>query len=159
MVRIRKATRADAQAILDVRKCAVLTQCAGAYPAETLIAWTSAVPPADWPDKVERGFHVAVDGDDVVASGMLTTETGKVDAIFVRPSHMGLGIGKQMMSFLEGIARAHGLKEMTLESTLNAAPFYRNCGFSGDAVAKYRSPRGLLLDCVPMVKMLVSKEK
>jgi GNAT superfamily N-acetyltransferase len=154
MVRIRKATRADSQAVLELRKEAVLAQCAGFYPDDVLTAWTSNVPSADWADRVERGFHVAVDGDQIVASGMLTTETGQVDAIFVLPSHMGRGIGRQMIAFLEGMAREHGLEEMSLESTLNAAPFYRTCGFSGETVAKYRSPRGLCLDCVPMVKVL-----
>jgi GNAT superfamily N-acetyltransferase len=156
IVEIRKATRSDAQAAWEIRRRAVLTQCAGVYPIDQLQAWTSGQPGAAWADAVERGFYVALDGDQIVATGMLTTETGRIDAIFVLPSHMGRGVGKQIMTFLERLALKHGLGEICLESTLNAAPFYRSCGFSGDAVSIYRSPRGLSMDCVPMSKRLVA---
>ncbi|HEY3598111.1 MAG TPA: GNAT family N-acetyltransferase [Paraburkholderia sp.] len=155
MIHIRKATREDAQAAWDVRKHAVLARCSSVYPEDQIIAWTSGSPGEKWADMVEGRFHVAVDGDAVVATGMLTEETGKIDAIFVLPFHMGRGIGMHMMLFLENLALEYGLSALTLESSLNAAPFYRRCGFSGDTVAKYHSPRGISMDCVPMVKSLL----
>jgi GNAT superfamily N-acetyltransferase len=154
MIRIRKATREDGQAAWDVRREAVLSQCTSMYPLELLTAWTSNGPSANWIDVVAKSFWVAVDGDEVVATCMLTIETGKVDAIFVRPSHMKRGVGAFVMQFVETMARRHGIAMLTLEATLNAAPFYRRCGFTGDRIEKYRSPRGLALDCIPMVKQL-----
>jgi GNAT superfamily N-acetyltransferase len=67
---------------------------------------------------------------------------------------MKRGIGAAMMRHLETLARSHGLQELTLDSTLTAAPFYRALGFEGDEIAPYRSPRGLTMDCVPMTKRL-----
>jgi hypothetical protein len=55
---------------------------------------------------------------------------------------------------LERLARDKGLKELHLESTLNAAPFYRACGFADDKPGKFQSPTALVLDCIPMVKVL-----
>jgi GNAT superfamily N-acetyltransferase len=89
-----------------------------------------------------------------VGTGMVNLESGKVDAIFVDPAHMGAGVGKKIMSHLESLARQHGLTELHLESTLNAAPFYRSCGFRGEQVAVYNSPRGISLACIPMDKRL-----
>ncbi|MGA2069083.1 MAG: hypothetical protein ABSG86_29280, partial [Thermoguttaceae bacterium] len=37
---------------------------------------------------------------------------------------------------------------------LNAAEFYRSCGFVGEAIGLYQSPRGITLDCIPMTKVL-----
>jgi GNAT superfamily N-acetyltransferase len=155
MIDIIKATRDDARAAWDIRKHAVTAGCAGVYSAEQITRWTSGEPTERWADIVEHGFYVARDGGDAVATGMLTTEIGQIDAIFVRPSHMGRGIGQRMMTFLETLALEHGLDKLILESTLNAAPFYRRCGFAGDTVATHRSPRGVALDCIPMEKALV----
>ena len=87
-------------------------------------------------------------------TGMIDLTTGKIDAIFVHPAYMKRGIGTGMVRYLEALARSHGLPKLRLESTLNAAPFYRSLGFEGDEIAQYRSPRGLTMDCVPMTKRL-----
>ena len=87
-------------------------------------------------------------------SGKLNIETGMVDAIFVEPEYFGIGAAKQMLNFLESLAKENGLRSLKLESTLNAAPFYRSCGFIGDKLSTYHSPRGISLDCIPMTKSL-----
>jgi hypothetical protein len=70
---------------------------------------------------------------------------------------MRKGTGKGIMGFLENLALSHGLKMLTLDSTLNAAPFYRACGFEGSEVGLYRTSSGLSLECIPMVKILSHK--
>jgi len=157
MIRIRKATRNDAQVTWDIRKYAVLAQCSQVYQAEQIETWTSGQASAKWADIMEGCFYVAVDGHTVVATGMLTIETGSVDAIFVLPSYMGQGIGAQMMQFIERLALESGVRLLTLDATLNAAAFYRRCGWSGDVVSTYHSPRGISMACIPMTKHLVSE--
>ncbi len=68
----------------------------------------------------------------------------------------GHGIKKQMVSFLEDIARDAGLTKLTLDSTLNAAEFYRRYAFAGDALGTYESPRGITLDRIRMARVLSS---
>ena len=68
---------------------------------------------------------------------------------------MGLVMGKEMLAYLERLAVEAGLSLLTLESTLNAAEFYRKCGFIGDEISVYQSPRGFNLDCIIMSKKLV----
>ncbi|AXQ28305.1 GNAT family N-acetyltransferase [Solimonas sp. K1W22B-7] len=158
MMKIRKATRADAQAAWDIRKEAILKACTQYYPADLLTIWTSGAPNDVWADAVEQSFHVGDEGGLVAVTGMLNIATGQVDAMFVRPSHMGLGIGRQMMDFLERLAHSHGIVSMNLSATLNAAPFYRHCGWIGDSVEIYKSPRGIELACVPMTKAVTPPE-
>jgi hypothetical protein len=61
----------------------------------------------------------------------------------------------KMLQFLEALASNHRLVAMRLDATLNAAPFYRRCGWSGDSVSTYRTSHGLELACVPMTKRVI----
>lgn len=155
MLTIRKAGCDDAVDAWDIRKTSVHAACAEHYSEAALSGWVDGVLTDKWVSVVARDFYVAVDEGLVVGTGMLTVENGQVDAIFVRPSHMGRGIGRTMLRFLEALAAEHGLVEMRLDATLNAAPFYRSCGWAGDSVSTYRTSRGLELACVPMTKYIV----
>lgn len=108
---------------------------------------------------VEDSFYVAISDGQVVGTGMINLQSGKVDAIFVHPSRMRSGIGRQVLLHLEKLALAAGLNQLSLDSTLNASRFYRAHGFVGDSVAKYESPRGISLDCIPMVKKVRATEE
>ena len=151
---IRKATRADADAAWEIRRAAVMSECVNVYPLDPLEQWTGGTASRAFADAVEDRFLVATVDEHVAGTGMIDLATGKIDAIFVHPAYMKRGIGAAMMRHLETLARSHGLPELKLDSTLNAAPFYRSLGFIGDEIAPYRSPRGLTMDCVPMAKRL-----
>ncbi|MBG8559463.1 N-acetyltransferase [Pseudomonas sp. FBF18] len=73
----------------------------------------------------------------------------------VRHHCIGAYPAEQMLAFLEALARNLGLAQVNLDATLNAAAFYRQCGYVGEATALYHSPRGIDLACVPMTKVLV----
>jgi GNAT superfamily N-acetyltransferase len=154
MLTIRKATCDDAFDAWHIRKESVHAACAEHYPAAALSAWVNGTPTEKWISIVDRDFYVATDEELVIGTGMLTVANGRVDAIFVRPFHMGRGIGREMLQFLEFLAGNHGVTTMRLDATLNAAPFYRRCGWAGDSVSTYRTGRGLELACVPMTKRL-----
>lgn len=119
---------------------------------DTLITWTSGELTEDFIDAVDKNFYVAIYNNQVIGTGMINIETGKIDAIFVHPNHMRKGIGKKIVEFLEDLALNCGLKTLTLESTLNAAGFYRACGFEGNEVGTYISPKGVSLEFIHMVK-------
>ncbi len=152
---IRKAKVEDASVAWEIRNAAILGGCSEFYPDKLLEVWTSGDMTEEFVQSVDENFYVACAGGKVIGTGMIDCTTGKLDAIFVRPDMTGHGIGKQIMQFLEGVGRTNGLKALTLEATLNAAPFYRRCGFIGEAAGVYKSPRGIELDCIPMTKALL----
>jgi GNAT superfamily N-acetyltransferase len=159
MLAIRKADKDDARVIWDIRNAAIISQCTGHYSAEELEIWTRGEMTEQFTETVEDSFYVATLDDHVVGTGMINLEAGTVDAIFVRPGQMRTGIGRQLLLHLEKIALHAGLSHLRLDSTLNAAPFYRACGFVGESVAKYESPRGIALDCIRMTKRLCTTER
>lgn len=151
---IRRASRDDANACWDVRRAAVMSQCANAYPLEQLEEWTGGTTPMAFENAVEDRFHVAMIEGRVAGTGTVDLKTGRIDAVFVHPDFMRRGIGAAMVAHLGALARAAGLDRIMLDSTLNAAPFYRRLGFEGETAAQYHSPRGLCMACVPMTKRL-----
>lgn len=159
MISIRKATQDDAPAAWHIRNAAINSQCTGYYSPEALELWTCGDMNEDFVRVVAGSFYVATLDNQVVGIGTIDLASGKVDAIFVHPDNMGTGVGRQILSYLEKLAMEAGLTEVTLESTLNAAPFYRACGFVGKTVSKYNSPRGISLDCIPMKKSLGSYQE
>jgi len=158
MLTIRKASREDAVRAFDIRRKAILNQCKGHYPNDALELWANAKLSEQFICVVEERFYLVIQDDRVIGTGMIDTNTGAIDAVFVDPEHMGKGAGRMIVNFLESIARKHELQFIKLESTLNAAPFYRACGFEGTELSQYVTTNGTRLDCVPMTKVFVSKE-
>jgi GNAT superfamily N-acetyltransferase len=154
--RIRKARADDAAVAWEIRNAAILSQCKGHYPPESLAIWAKGEITDGFIQFVVEQLYVATVNDAVVGTGTVDCNTGRLDDVFVRPDMMRRGIGKQMVSFLEEIGRAASLTKLTLDSTLNAAEFYRSCGFVGEAIGIYQSPRGITLACIPMIKVLRS---
>lgn len=151
---LRKAKLQDAPALWALRSQAIQHQCAAFYAPDLIQTWTEGSPTSGFNAVVEAHFHLIEMDGEIVASGMVNLEDGQIDAIFVAPGHFRQGYGAQMMDFLESLAKAANLQELHLNATLNAAPFYRSRGFCGDQVSQYHSPRGIMLDCVPMKKPL-----
>ena len=154
VILIRKATENDARVAWEIRNAAINCQCTGYYPAEDLKSWTSGEMTDQFLHMVEDSFYVAAVDGRVIGTGMIDLDSGKLDAIFVHPNHMGSGVGKQIMLHLEQLAIEAGLTQVKLDSTLNASSFYRARGFVGEEVSKCKSPRGELLDCIPMKKSI-----
>ena len=87
------------------------------------------------PAAIERGdVYVVVDGDDIV--GVATTERRDggiyIDRLGVDPARQGTGLGSFMLERLEEIARANGLRGLSLETAEMAEGnirLYRRHGF------------------------------
>lgn len=157
-VSIRKATADDAAACFAIRREAIRAQCPGHYPAEDLEIWTAGTMSETFARRVAETFYVATVDGVAVGTGMIDLKTGKLDAIFVLPDQMGLGIGRTLVEYLETLAINAHLDAIHLEATLNAAPFYRLLGFDGENRSVYESTLGVRLACVPMTKRLRTLE-
>lgn len=154
MLKIRRATREDAPATLEIRRLAIQQHCIGAYSAEQIQRWSEASLSDAYQDWVARDYHLACLAEQLIASGALNPSTGEIDAVFVRPEYARQGIGQYMLEHLEVLARQAGLSRLHLDATLNAVQFYRSCGFTAGPQSIYHSPSGLQLACVPMHKLL-----
>ncbi|PRA11715.1 MULTISPECIES: GNAT family N-acetyltransferase [Pseudomonas] len=154
MLEIRRATPADAQVAFDIRLQAIRGQCIGAYTSEQMMLWTRGKAEDGYGALMDQPFYLGWVNGEAVATGMLDLANNEVGALFVLPDHTGCGYAKAMLAFLEDLARELDMSTLVLDSTLNAASFYRACGYVGDEQAMYHSPSGLQLACVPMKKHL-----
>lgn len=154
MLQIRRATPNDATTAFDIRREAIRSQCIGAYTAEQMALWTRGAAEDGYSTLMDKPFYLGWINGEPVVTGMLDLDNNEVGALFVLPEFSGRGYGKAMLDYLEGVARELAIEEVVLDSTLNAASFYRTCGYVGDEQAVYHSPSGLALACIPMVKKL-----
>ncbi|WP_419793551.1 GNAT family N-acetyltransferase [Pseudomonas palleroniana] len=153
---IRRATPDDADRAFEIRREAIRGQCIGAYSAEQMALWTRGCASDGYNALMEKLFYLGWVNGQPVATGMLDLANNEVGALFVLPAFTGRGYGKAMLDHLESVARALAIEEVVLDATLNAASFYRACGYVGEEQAVYHSPSGLTLACVPMVKRLAA---
>lgn len=152
MLEIKCATLNDANAAFDIRREAIRSQCVGAYTAEQMALWTRGSAEDGYSALMDKSFYLGWLNDEPVATGMLDLDNNEIGALFVLPAFTGRGYGKAMLDHLESLARELAIEEVVLDATLNAASFYRACGYVGDEQAIYHSPSGLQLACVPMKK-------
>jgi GNAT superfamily N-acetyltransferase len=154
VLEIKRATPEDANAAFDIRREAIRRQCIGAYTAEQMALWTRGSADDGYSTLMEKPFYLGWVNDEPVATGMLDLDNNEVGALFVLPQFTGRGYGKAMLDHLEALARELELAEVVLDATLNAASFYRACGYVGEQQAIYHSPSGLELACIPMTKRI-----
>ena len=87
------------------------------------------------PAAIERGdVYFAVDGDEIVGVAATERRDGGIyiDRLGVDPARQGTGLGSFMLERLEEIARANGLKGLSLETAEMAEGnirLYRRHGF------------------------------
>ena len=154
MLEIKRATPTYANAAFDIRRAAIRSQCIGAYTAEHMALWTRGKAEDGYSALMEKPFYLGWLNGEPIATGMLDPDNHEVGALFVLPAFTGRGYGKAMLDHLEQVARELAIEEVVLDATLNAASFYRACGYVGDEQAIYHSPSGLQLACIPMKKQI-----
>lgn len=154
MLEIKRATPHDAHSAFEIRREAIRSQCIGAYTAEQMQLWTRGNAEDGYSALMEKPFYLGWVKGKPVATGMLDLDNNEVGALFVLPQFTGRGYGKAMLDHLESLARELSIEAVVLDATLNAAGFYRGCGYVGDKHAVYHSPSGLELACIPMTKRI-----
>ncbi len=153
-IRFERVTEVDGSAFYALRRTTIHAGCTAHYASSQLEAWTNPLSDGGLQKPLPEHFYFAKIGNQTVARGMLDIATGRIDAMFVLPGYFRRGIGQAMMRHLESIAREHALKHLMLDATLNAVTVYRSQGFQGETAGTYHSPRGISLECVPMMKSL-----
>lgn len=138
----------DLERLLDLEKLAFLEIGARNYGVETVQAILDQVQMIS-PALIAEGHYFLITEDgQVVASGGWTrsvpgyaTATGSATAalkdneaimraIYTRPDRIRQGLGRRMVTFVEGDAKAHGIERMTLTATLPGLPLYLALGYS-----------------------------
>jgi putative acetyltransferase len=153
-VAIRRATADDAEAIATVHAASIRGLASGNYSSSQISAWSSGKEPQRYRDAMAAGesMWVAQHGNEVVGFG--SWRGNELRAIYVSPEYARVGVGTQLLVAVESDARANGCRDLRLESSLNAVPFYRTHGWSEVSRATRTLRSGAVLECVVMEKAL-----
>jgi putative acetyltransferase len=153
-MRIRRARIADGAGILAAHEAAIRAGCCEHYAADEIEAWVRRLAPGTYAAEAAVGdVLVAEIQERVVGFGALDGARGQLRALYAHPDATP-GTGRRLLDALETIARLRGLGRLTLDSSLNAVPFYVAAGWhvTGDGLRTF--PGGPAIHCTAMTKAL-----
>jgi GNAT superfamily N-acetyltransferase len=141
-MQIRDARREDAPAACEVLRRSIVELCTADHhgDAEILRQWLANKTPeivASWIDNPVNTMLVAVEGDTILAVGLVTV-TGLIHVNYVSPDGRFRGISRAMMAALEATAKRQGATRCTLVSTETARRFYHAVGYAEDGPPEHK---------------------
>lgn len=150
---IRLATLADAEALCALHKDAVRSLCLGAYTAEEIEAWLREREPAGYRHAMTQGGETMLVAErDGAVAGFASSKATMLFGLYVDPAK-GRGAGQVLLQAAEDGIRQGGADVLSLQSTLNAVPFYRKHGYMRQARSIVRRG-GRDLAVLDMIKAL-----
>ncbi|RDI69873.1 GNAT family N-acetyltransferase [Halopelagius longus] len=138
---IRDARPSDADAVRATHSDSIEGLGTEAYSDKQVDAWAEGCESADYTPAIESEkseFVVAEADGKVVAFGSLKRAPpegyeadvdAEVTGVYVHPSVARDGVGTRIYEELERRARARDVRTLGLSASLNAVPFYENCGY------------------------------
>ena len=79
---------------------------------------------------------------------------GRLRALFVSGVLQGRGLGRVLLTTVERLARARGLRAIDGAMSLNAVSFYRRCGFESYRGTEHLVRAGIVVPILNMRKTL-----
>lgn len=156
-VQFRKARPEDADAMLSVKRVAILGIDDARYDEHQLAAWAPDDDDIEVfeasPDADQYEIRVATDQGTVVGYGVLQLPDQRLDALYVNPFYADMGIGTTILGQLETAARMAGVETLELSSSVTAAPFYERHGYERTG-RKDREINGVVLPFTTMRRRL-----
>jgi putative acetyltransferase len=158
-ISVRAARTQDARAILEAHYSAVHETAARDYPPETLRAWSSPVTTQRIETYLNQSLPlettvVAEVAGAIAGFGSIVESRQELRAVYVAAKFGGRGVGTAILLELERIARTKGCRELRMASSLTAASFYRNRGFTEINRGIHSLRSGGTMACVWMRKSL-----
>jgi putative acetyltransferase len=152
---VRDAELADTDVALEVLRQSIIELCVEDHQNDpaTLHHWLSNKTPehfAGWLADLNSALLVAELDGSVRAVGSVD-RTGRIGLCYVEPGFERSGIGGALLEALEGRAMAWRVRELSLDSSLNARSFYVCHGYEsmGEPVCGFGAVR-----CYPFKKAL-----
>ncbi len=155
MFTVRKAKEKDCEGVWRVHIRAIREIAESHYSPEETEAWASPRKPEHYVESIcSKEFYVAEENNVIVGFGTLNQKSSEIEAVYVLPEVVRCGIGLRLLRKLEERARELGIKSLHLDSSLNAASFYKSAGYETQKESKHRLSSGVEIGCILMKKEL-----
>jgi putative acetyltransferase len=121
---------ADTMALRDLFAQSIEVLTAEDYTDEQRLAWMATAEDAEaFAEKLESMLTLVVEIDGNQAGFGALRDNSVVEMLYVHPHHAGEGIGTALMDAFERLAAARGTREITLDASETAAPFFAERGY------------------------------
>ena len=163
---IRNAIEGDEDDIYSIHTEAIKKKCSSHYGTEDVDVWVARQNRAKClPSIAAKEIVVAEKQGKVVRFGNLLDckesdgKTMEIKRIFVDPDCGMKGVGSALMKEMEKRARDRSADSLIVQSALNAAEFYRKCGFISLGLSTYHLSEQWCLQCHNMMNKTFKKRK
>jgi putative acetyltransferase len=158
-INIRFAKNEDARGILEAHYSAVHDTTAKDYSLEIRRRWSTPVTPERIDEYRRNGLPnettVVADVDGRIAwFGVIMESNNELRAVYVAADFDNQGVGSALLRELERLAQERGCRELRMDSSLTAAPFYRHHGHEDLGRADHTLSTGDKMAGVRMRKVL-----
>jgi putative acetyltransferase len=155
---LRHATFEDCDAIAEAHMDSIRTLGPQKYSPAIVASWATPRNGARYRAAMEGGeiFFIALDAEKTVlgfSSYRFENDKHRV-AIYIRGRAARMGVGTALIKRAEEAAQNAGAKEIHVNSSLVAVPFYASQGFEVLSEGKHNLRSGLPMACVFMKKTL-----
>lgn len=156
---VRFAKSEDARGILEAHYSAVHETAANDYPLEIRRAWATPVTLK----RIDQYLRNALPHETTVVAdlngkiagfGVIIESNNELRAVYVSAEFGDGGIGSALLRELERLAKERGCRELHMDSSLTAAPFYMHRGYEELERADHTLSGGEKMACVRMRKVL-----
>lgn len=120
----------DIPTVVRIHKNCVSKTNSLTYSADVIGEWLKQITPKSVQNQLNNSkWCVIKEGGVIVGFCQYNLEDGELYQIQIDPDHQGKGYGKSLYNFVESDFKKHEKTKITLNSTLNAVPFYEKMGF------------------------------
>ena len=127
---IREAQVDDALEIMELHERSVLGLCQDDYTLEQLQEWVSQASLKVYQLRLENHRTWIANGDEgIIGYVRWNPMSNELCSVYVDPGCTRQGIGTKLMTIACEDAAAYGVKEMWLDASLTAVPFYKILGW------------------------------
>jgi GNAT superfamily N-acetyltransferase len=132
-VSVRPAEPQDAEVAIEVVRDSITRLCVADHESDpvTLASWLrnkTVETFVRWIASADN--HIVVAELDSVIGGVASLHaSGEIQLCYVAPSRQRVGVGTALLGALEAVARARGLHQVVLKSTVGARSFYEHSGY------------------------------
>lgn len=154
---IRPALATDTDGIARAHVASIQSLGASVYDAEVVNDWGAPRPAEHYVRRMQAGaqLFVAVEDGRIIGFSDYRVEKGHHrTAVYVRGDAARKGVGTTLFAAAENAARLHGAREIRVDASLVAAPFYAANGFEELGGGEHELKSGRKMACVFMRKLL-----
>jgi GNAT superfamily N-acetyltransferase len=155
---VRPMQAAEARRFLEIHHASVRSLAASDYPPSVIEAWVSPITD----ERLQRFLQnrdseirliAELDGEPV-GIGALVVGNSELRACYVLPTVARRGIGTVIVAEIERLACEQGVRELHLESSVTAEPFYAALGYRVEKRGEHRIAPGVSMAAITMRKRI-----